>query len=80
MPEGRRLWEPSKGAGTELASFIADRGFSDYDELWRWSVEDLEGFWGAVWERFDVESEQPYERVLGRARDAGSGMVPRRRG
>ena len=21
------------------------RGYSDYNELWRWSVDDLEGFW-----------------------------------
>ena len=25
------------------------RRFESYDELWRWSVEDLEGFWAAVW-------------------------------
>jgi acetoacetyl-CoA synthetase len=39
-----------------------DRGFETYDELWRWSVEDLEGFWASIWEFFDVDSE--YERVL----------------
>ena len=35
-----------------------------YDELWRWSTSDLEGFWSAVWEFFDVRASQPYERVL----------------
>jgi acetoacetyl-CoA synthetase len=25
-----------------------------YDELWRWSVDDLEGFWGSIWSYFDV--------------------------
>lgn len=35
---------------------------ASYDELWRWSVEDLAGFWGAVWEFFDVGS--PYDDVL----------------
>lgn len=36
----------------------------DYDALWRWSVSDLEGFWGSLWEYFDVRSSAPYERVL----------------
>ena len=39
------------------------RGFSDYHELWRWSVDDLEGFWGALWDWFEVEAS--YDRVLG---------------
>ncbi len=76
MLEGRRLWEPSNAAGSELARFIADRGFSDYDELWRWSVDDLEGFWASVWERFGVESAQPYERVLGRREMPGAEWFP----
>ncbi len=75
MPEGKRLWEPSDAAGTALGKFIADRGFTDYDELWRWSVEDLEGFWGAIWDRCEVEASQPYERVLGRQGDARRRMV-----
>ena len=25
-----------------------------YDELWRWSVDDVGGFWAALWERFGV--------------------------
>lgn len=31
----------------------------DYASLWSWSVEDLDGFWSAVWEHFEVESDQP---------------------
>jgi acetoacetyl-CoA synthetase len=45
-----------------MARFMRARGFSDYHELWRWSVEDLEGFWGALWEWFEIGA--PYERVL----------------
>ena len=40
------------------------RKFASYEELWRWSVTDLEGFWGALWSYFRIESSQPYERVL----------------
>src|SRR3954469_18459154 len=36
-----------------------------YEALWRWSVDDLEGFWGSLWEYFEVDASEPYERVLG---------------
>ena len=55
MPEGQLLWTPSDPDASEMARFMRARGFSDYDELWRWSVEDLEGFWGALWEWFEIE-------------------------
>ena len=56
MREGELLWEPPKEAleRSRMARFIRDRGFSDYHELWRWSVEDLEGVWAAVWDEFEV--------------------------
>ena len=28
--------------------------FADYDALWRWSVDDLAGFWRSIWDYFDV--------------------------
>jgi acetoacetyl-CoA synthetase len=46
--------------------------FSTYDELHRWSVTDLEGFWGALWDFFEVNSHTPYERVLGAAQMPGA--------
>jgi acetoacetyl-CoA synthetase len=69
MREGELLWEPH--GPSKLADYIEERGFSSYDELWRWSVEDLEGFWGSLWERFEV-GPRP-ERVL--ARDEMPGAV-----
>jgi acetoacetyl-CoA synthetase len=36
----------------------------DYAELWRWSVDELEDFWASIWEFFDVQASEPYERVL----------------
>jgi acetoacetyl-CoA synthetase len=38
--------------------------FADHTALWRWSVEDLEGFWSAIWEFFDLRSSAPYTRIL----------------
>jgi acetoacetyl-CoA synthetase len=35
-----------------------------YDDLWRWSVGELEDFWASIWEFFEVAASEPYERVL----------------
>ena len=83
--EGQVLWSPAGRARTtrcrpvpRLAARQRGLDFAGYDELWRWSVTDLEGFWAALWEFFEVRAHAPYERVLGVARDAGRGVVPRR--
>ncbi|MDN0200341.1 acetoacetate--CoA ligase [Streptomyces sp. S.PNR 29] len=49
---------------------------SDYAALHRWSVTDLEGFWGAVWEYFGIEAATPYERVLAEERMPGARWFP----
>jgi acetoacetyl-CoA synthetase len=36
----------------------------DYSGLWQWSVDELEDFWASIWEFFEVEASEPYERVL----------------
>src|SRR5215207_9410136 len=74
MPEGQLLWTPSDPEASEMARFMRARGFADYHELWRWSVEDLDGFWGALWEWFDIDS--PYERVLGSRAMPGAEWFP----
>ena len=38
--------------------------FDSYEALWQWSVDDLAGFWGAVWEFFDVRASRPYSVVV----------------
>lgn len=40
------------------------RRFAGYQELWEWSVADLEGFWSSIWEEFDVLASRPPDRVL----------------
>ncbi|WP_422744457.1 acetoacetate--CoA ligase [Mycobacterium sp. WMMD1722] len=42
---------------TDFARFAGERAgrtFEDYRSLWQWSVDDLAGFWGALWEYFDL--------------------------
>jgi acetoacetyl-CoA synthetase len=58
------LWEPPPETVERalMTRFMRERGHASYDELWRWSVEDLEGFWAAIWDFFGVEGS--YDRVL----------------
>ncbi len=72
IAEGTVLWEPPedlKRASVLRAymDWLARRKglhFDGYQELWDWSVADLEGFWESLWEFFAVRSSRPYERVL----------------
>lgn len=38
--------------------------FEDYESLWRWSVQNLEAFWGSFWTYADLRSHSPFQRVL----------------
>jgi len=38
--------------------------FDDYNAMWRWSIEDLEGFWSAIWDFFDVRASVRPEKLL----------------
>lgn len=78
------LWTPSAerveaATLTRFARWLEEtRGlsFPDYASLWRWSVEDLEGFWGAVAEFCDVRFSAAPTRVLGRREMPGSEWFP----
>jgi acetoacetyl-CoA synthetase len=68
------LWTPSRevvdrsNVGRYMSWLTTQRGrrFAGYDELWRWSVEDLDGFWSSIWDYFDVASSRPPTKVLGK--------------
>lgn len=72
MAESALLWTPSpeRISGATLTAFMdwlrveKRHDFADYHALWRWSVTDLDGFWGAVWDYFRVQSSSPAECVL----------------
>jgi acetoacetyl-CoA synthetase len=61
------MWAPSperveRANMTRYLRWLRDRRglrFASYDELWRWSVDDLDGFWTSVWEFFEVGGPVP---------------------
>jgi acetoacetyl-CoA synthetase len=72
VTQGDLLWTPPADArrttqvGRYLDWLAAERGVAldDYDALFRWSVDELEGFWASIWDFFGVRAHAPYDRVL----------------
>ena len=79
-----KLWEPSpelieRARMTEYMRWLAaERGleFSGYQELWRWSVDDLEGFWASIWDFFGVIADGEREPVLASREMPGARWFP----
>ncbi|HZD10901.1 MAG TPA: acetoacetate--CoA ligase [Candidatus Binatia bacterium] len=81
VEEGTLLWEPSEEVRRQanLTHYIKWLGeayglrFDNYEELWQWSVADLEQFWQSIWDYFDIEASQEASEVL--AEDVMPGAV-----
>ncbi len=65
VSEGSALWEPSEGVVadarvTRFVHWLWERGVrtESYDELWRWSVTEVDAFWDAIWSYFGVVGER----------------------
>jgi len=84
MSDDAPIWRPTAAAieSSELTRYQrwldATRGqtFVDYAALWEWSTTDLEGFWGSIWEYFEIVASVPYERVLGNRTMPGAEWFP----
>ena len=83
--EGTPLWEPSaelkeNAVISRYMRWLAeekDLSFDGYQELWEWSVTDVDGFWASLWEFFDVHLRAALREGPREARDAGGRVVPR---
>ena len=84
METAEVLWTPPDDVleRTRVGDFLGWLGrtrglsFTTYEELWQWSVTDLAGFWGAVWEYFEVMSDPPPAEVLSDAVMPGARWFP----
>jgi acetoacetyl-CoA synthetase len=78
------LWEPpadvlERSRIGRFLQWLADEEgltFVGYDGLWRWSVDDLEGFWGAVWDHHELIAHTPRTSVLGSRTMPGAEWFP----
>jgi len=78
------LWRPpaelvERARMTEYMRWLeAERGlrFDGYEELWRWSVADLDGFWSSIWEFFGVAADGDPAPVLASREMPGAHWFP----
>src|SRR4029079_14230328 len=72
LREGALLWQPSEAfkAASTMTDYMGwlerERGlrFADYAELWRWSVDDLAGFWSSVVDYYEIPLKGAWSDAL----------------
>ncbi len=77
---GDVLWSPPDDIrehsriGSYLSWLREERGLAvdGYEDLRRWSVSDLDGFWSSVWEHFGIRSSTPWRKVLANSEMPGA--------
>jgi acetoacetyl-CoA synthetase len=82
--EPEKLWEPpaalvERARISEYMRWLAaERGreLGSYEELWRWSVDDLDGFWASIWDFFDVQADGDPAPVLASREMPGARWFP----
>jgi acetoacetyl-CoA synthetase len=52
------------------------RAFGSYEDLWQWSVDDVDGFWHAVWDFFDLQGSADPDVFLADASMPGATWLP----
>ena len=84
ISEGQPLWEPSaemkqQANVTHYIQWLKDTRqlhFATREDLWKWSVTNIEDFWASLWEYFHIQSSQPYTTVLAERKMPGAQWFP----
>ncbi|SER82404.1 acetoacetate--CoA ligase [Psychrobacillus sp. OK032] len=70
--ESEVIWNPSQSyiensQMHQYMNWLKDKKgltFTDYNELWKWSVNELEEFWKTIWDFSGVKAFRKYDQVL----------------
>lgn len=81
---GKVLWTPSpeRAAASTMAQFerfledTRNLTFEDYNAMWRWSVSDLDAFWAAIWDHFDIRASVSPQQFLTKRQMPGAEWCP----
>jgi acetoacetyl-CoA synthetase len=83
MNEPEILWRPTAAAveSSNLTAYIDHLraqgvDIAAYPELWRWSVDDLEGFWNSIFDYFGVEYDGERTVALASSEMPGADWFP----
>ncbi len=68
MPPNPILWKPdaARSQATAMRRFMESAGFTDYDALYRWSVDDAPAFWRTMCKFCDVHFDREADVTLTR--------------
>ncbi len=66
------LWKPSEERirNTNMYRFMNfinerfDKDFTEYEPLYRWSVENIPDFWASMWDFVDIKHSRKYDEVV----------------
>jgi len=66
------LWEPTEERikSTNMYRFMGlineknNTGFTEYNPLYEWSVNNITEFWENMWEFAEIHASKPYEQVV----------------
>ncbi|KAI9681036.1 MAG: hypothetical protein M1822_007110 [Bathelium mastoideum] len=78
-PQPPVLWKHASPESTPMWSFLqtlnAKYGLQlrDYDDLYRWSIENVASFWLEIWHQLGINAPQSYSKVV----DEEAPMFPR---
>ena len=78
------LWSPPRDvrATSRVGQYLDwlerehGRRLETYDELWRWSTDELGAFWQSIWEYLGVSSSTPVDSPLADVRMPGARWFP----
>jgi acetoacetyl-CoA synthetase len=78
------LWSPPRDvrATSRVGQYLDwlerehGRRLETYDELWRWSTDELGAFWQSIWEHLGVSSSTPVDSPLADVRMPGARWFP----
>jgi acetoacetyl-CoA synthetase len=84
MGNDQPLWEPAaetieQANITRYTHWLEqEKGldFATREDVWRWSVNQLEDFWASLWDFFHIQALQPYETVLSSHKMPGASWFP----
>jgi len=69
---GDLLWQPpeERVRNTNMRRFMDEvnrkfnRNFNDYEDLYRWSVDNIADFWATVWDFADIKVSRNYDEIV----------------
>ena len=66
MPSVKRIQEANITCFRKLAEEKAGKAFSDYDQLYQWSIREIPDFWALIWEYGEIIHSGSYTNVVDR--------------